>query len=428
MDWQVKHRPAYMAGRKLVYPDVPAEHAKFAESVSVGNLVFLPGCTGQDAATGAPAPAAIEDQVRIALDKARRAMENAGGSMDNVVKTFFFATSLADYPRVRRTETEYYLEHAPSLVKTPPAATFIVVESLARPEYLVEYEALGVLDRTAPDWSVTYYPEFWAGTELAYPHVAKEHAKFARTQVVGNLVIVSGCQALDHKTIRVETDDFRKQTLIVLDKLKIGMEETGGSLGNLVKTNVLIDDPANLGLYREVEREYFRKHAPEFPNAPPASTVFVAKSLPRPEFKIEVEAYGVVDREAPDCRTNYFAGSGDASAIVAAGNLLFLSGCDGADPHSGRYVSGNVEAQIAVAFDKLRAAIECAGGAMNGIVKTVLMLRRAADYPAMRRAELAYYQKHAPDLVARPPACTYLLMPSLAHPDALFQADAVAVR
>lgn len=428
MDWQIRHRPAYMAGRKLAYPDVPAEHAKFAESVSVGNLVFLSGCTGQDSATGAAAPTAVEDQVRIALDKARRAMENAGGSMDNIVKTFFFATSLADYPRVRKTETEFYLEHAPKLLATPPAATFIVVESLAKPEFLVEYEAVGVLDRAAPDWGVTYYPEFWGGIELAYPHVPKEHAKFARTQVVGNIVIVSGCQALDHGTVRVETDDLREQSLIVLEKLKIGMEDAGGFLGNLVKTNVLIDDLASLGPYREVERDYFRRHAPEFLDAPPASTVFVAKSLPRPEFKIEVEAYGVVNRAAPGWHTEHFAGGAEASAVASTGKLMFVSGFDGADSNSGRYASGNVEAQIAVALDKMRAAIERAGGAMNGIVKTVLMLRRAADYPTMRRAELAYYQKHAPDLVARPPACTFLLMPSLAHPDALFQADAIAVR
>jgi enamine deaminase RidA (YjgF/YER057c/UK114 family) len=206
------------------------------------------------------------------------------------------------------------------------------------------------------------------------------------------------------------------------------MEETGGSLGNLVKTNVLIDDLASLGPYREVEREYFRRHARELLDAPPASTVFVAKSLPRPEFKIEVEAYGIVDRNSPDARTEYYAGGEHASEVVGVGKLLFLSGCDGVDLSSGHYAPGNVEAQLAVAFDKIRAAIERAGGTMNGIVKTVLMLRRAADYPAMRRAELAYYQKHAPNLVARPPACTYLLMASLGHPDALFTVDAVAVR
>ncbi|MCZ7564696.1 MAG: Rid family hydrolase [Burkholderiales bacterium] len=428
MSWRIEHRQAYLAGRKLVYPDVPAEYAGFAESVSVGNLVLLSGCTGQDDTTSGPPPAAIADQVRIALDKVRRAMENAGGTMNGIVKTFFFATSLADYPQVRKTETEFYLEHAPALVKTPPAATFIVVESLAKPEYLIEYEALGVLDRAAADWRVTYHPEFWGGTELAYPHVPKEHAKFARTQVVGNLVIVSGCQALDHDSVRVETDDLYEQSEIVLDKLKIGMEEAGGSLGNLVKTNVLIDDLASLGPYREVEREYFLRHAPALLDAPPASTVFVAKSLPRPEFKIEVEAYGVVDRAAPGARAEYYAGGADAPAAVAVGKLLFVSGCDGSDPHSGRYASGNVEAQLAAAFDKLRAAIERAGGTMNGIVKTVLMLRRAEDYPAMRRAELAYHHKHATALVARPPACTYLQMPSLADPDALFQVDAVAVR
>ncbi len=211
-------------------PTCPKEHAKFAQSITVGNVVFLSGCVGQDLAQGRPVPERIEDQVVQALENARAAMENAGSSMDNIVKTFFLVRDLSDYPTVRRTETEYYEAHAPYLLEHSPAATLIVVASLARPEFQVEYEAVGVVDRNAADWGVTYYPEYWAGKRLTYPDVPKEHAKFARTEVVGNLVFVSGCQALNHDTVRVETSDFREQTRIVLDKLKLGMEETGGSL------------------------------------------------------------------------------------------------------------------------------------------------------------------------------------------------------
>ena len=57
-----------------------------ARCVVVGNVVFLSGFTGH------PDSARVEDQVVAALDKARVAMEAAGGSMANIVKTFFLIT------------------------------------------------------------------------------------------------------------------------------------------------------------------------------------------------------------------------------------------------------------------------------------------------------------------------------------------------
>jgi 2-iminobutanoate/2-iminopropanoate deaminase len=291
---------------------------------------------------------------------------------------------------------------------------------LARPELKVQYEAIGAAERGRADWAVKYYPEFWGGRELAYPHVPKEHAKFARSQSVGNLLIVSGCQALDHDTVRVETSDFDAQSRIVLDKVKVAMEQTGGTLANVVKTNVFIKDAAMLRRYREVERAYFRAHAPAFVDRPPASTVFVMTELPRREFLIEVEAFGVADAKAPGWATRYHAGA------VSAGNLLFLSGCDGSA--GAEVASRSIEQQIVAALDKVRAAMERAGSSMNKIVKTTVMLRRLEDYPAMRSTELAYYKQHAPHLVAHPPACTFMQVPAIGDdPNALFQIDAIGV-
>ena len=54
---------------------------------------------------------------------------------------------------------------------------------------------------------------------MASPHVPMDHAKFARTEVVGNLAILSGCQAVDQNSAKVETDDFEEQTRIVIDKI-----------------------------------------------------------------------------------------------------------------------------------------------------------------------------------------------------------------
>tara|TARA_B100000315_G_scaffold254406_1_gene295414 strand:+ start:3148 stop:4410 length:1263 start_codon:yes stop_codon:yes gene_type:complete len=420
MDWSIKYHPAYWQGKRLAYPEVPKEHPKFAQSIAIGNLLFVSGCGGQDTLAGKPAPDNAGDQVSVALEKARTALETAGSSMSNIVKTFFLVRSLDDYQAVRKAETEYYEIHAPLLIEQPPAATLMVVPELARPEYLVEYEVIATIDRDAADWGVTYYPEFWGGKELAYPHVPKEHAKFARTQVVGNLVIVSGCQALDHDTVKVETMDFIEQSEIVLKKIKIGMEETGGSLASVVKTNVFLKDLNELPRYREVERAFYQRHVPDIGDNLPASTAIIVDELPRPEFLVEVEAIGVAGDQDLEWQVNFVPGDETSSASATAGNLVFLSGCDGDGE--------TVEQQINAALDKVRANLDAAGSSMDQIVKTLMMLKNIEDYPKMRKAEVEYYEQHAPHLVANPPVSTFVQLPAITGPDALFQIDVTGVR
>jgi len=412
MNWEVKYYPEYWVGKKLAYPHVAKESPKFARSMVVGNLIFVSGCTGQDTIEGKPTSDTFEDQMKMSLHKVKMAMEDK---------------SRDDYPKMRRTEVEYYMEHAPSLVEDPPASTFIVPASLARPEFLIEVDVIGVIDRDDPEWNVKHYAEYWGGKKLAYPHVPKEHPKFARTQVVGDLVMVSGCEALDHDTLKVETDDFKEQTTICLEKMKVGMEETGSSMNNLVKTYVLLKDINDYPLYREVEQAFFKQHAPDLAKNPPASTVINVTSLALPEFLVEVEAFGVIDKEKPDWVTKYYPGSKQASSSASAGNLLFLSGYDGSDPESGKIESDVIEDQITTALDKVKAVMEGAGSSMDKMVKTFMLLKHLEDYPRMRKTEVEYYEKHAPHLVENPPVSTFMQLTSMTNPEALFEIDVTAV-
>jgi enamine deaminase RidA (YjgF/YER057c/UK114 family) len=60
-------------------------------------------------------------------------------------------------------------------------------------------------------------------------------------------------------------------------------------------------------------------------------------------------------------------------------------------------------------------------------VKTFMLLNRLEDYPRMRKAEVEYYQEHAPHLVAYPPVSTFMQLASLARSEALFEIDVTAV-
>jgi 2-iminobutanoate/2-iminopropanoate deaminase len=146
MSESVKFYPAYWGGKKLSYPNFPAESPKFANSVVAGNLIFVSGCQGQNDELIKLETEVFEEQMWIALDKVRACMEEAGSSMDNVIKTLMMLKNLEDYPKMRKTELEYYQKYAPRLVEDPPASTFMQV-GLAKPEFLVEIDVVGVVSR-----------------------------------------------------------------------------------------------------------------------------------------------------------------------------------------------------------------------------------------------------------------------------------------
>jgi 2-iminobutanoate/2-iminopropanoate deaminase len=146
MDGKVIQYPEYWAGKKLVYPNVPAEAGKFSRSVVVGNLILVSGCQGANDQTARVETSVFEEQMVIALDKIKRAMEEAGSSLNNVIKTLILLKNIRDYPKMRRTELAYYQKHAPYLVENPPASTVMGVQ-LGKPEYLIEIEVTGVVSR-----------------------------------------------------------------------------------------------------------------------------------------------------------------------------------------------------------------------------------------------------------------------------------------
>jgi 2-iminobutanoate/2-iminopropanoate deaminase len=143
---KVIYYPEYGRGKKLAYPFVAPEAGKFSRSVVVGNLIFLSGCEGENYENRKVETMVFEEQMVIALDKIRKAMEEAGSSMNNLVKVTMLLANREDYPRMRRTEFEYYQKYAPLLIENPPAST-VTIAQMGKPEYLIEIDVIGVISR-----------------------------------------------------------------------------------------------------------------------------------------------------------------------------------------------------------------------------------------------------------------------------------------
>ncbi len=130
-----KTYPLYYGGQKQ----------RFARSVVVGDLVFLSGMSGRTMETGDVSSADVREQMLVALDKVKAALEEAGSSMDHIVKTTIYLKDVKDYQLMRDTEWEYWQKHAPGLIEEPPASTFVMPASLARSSMLVEIDVVACL-------------------------------------------------------------------------------------------------------------------------------------------------------------------------------------------------------------------------------------------------------------------------------------------
>ena len=134
--------------KKKTYPLVYAgKKQQFARSVVVGDLVFLSGSSGRTMETGEVSSDNVVDQMKVALDKIRAALTEAGTSMDNIVKTVIYLKRVEDYAIIRQTEREYWQKYTPQLLEEPPASTFMQPASLSKPSMLVEIDVIAVIPR-----------------------------------------------------------------------------------------------------------------------------------------------------------------------------------------------------------------------------------------------------------------------------------------
>jgi len=134
-----------MSKRQTFTPDWPPYKKgklTFSPACRKGNMLFLSGMASIDPMTRKPLwPGDVVAQARQTYQNIMAILEEAGASFDDVVKTTEYITPAAvgryaDTAEVRR---EFFRGDY-------PAATGLVVNSLVRPEFLIEIDVVAVMD------------------------------------------------------------------------------------------------------------------------------------------------------------------------------------------------------------------------------------------------------------------------------------------
>jgi 2-iminobutanoate/2-iminopropanoate deaminase len=86
----------YPAGGALPAGAVSTAGPAFSGAVLAGDTLYVSGTTDTDPATGKP-PADVSEGARLVMGNIKRAVEQAGLTMDDLVWVQVFATDLADY-------------------------------------------------------------------------------------------------------------------------------------------------------------------------------------------------------------------------------------------------------------------------------------------------------------------------------------------
>jgi enamine deaminase RidA (YjgF/YER057c/UK114 family) len=122
-----------MSSVRRIGSDSQWEHEYgYSRVVAAGPHAWVAGCTatveGVVQGNGDP-----YTQMLVALDTARKALEQAGFEMHDVVRTRWYVVHARDIAEVGRAHGEVFAE-------APPAATALVVSGLIDPGMLVEVE------------------------------------------------------------------------------------------------------------------------------------------------------------------------------------------------------------------------------------------------------------------------------------------------
>jgi len=106
----------------------------YSRAVRLGNVVEVAGTTAVDEAGQVVGPDSPYEQTRFILTIIEKALQAAGASLADVVRTRIFVTDIARWEEVGRAHGEFF-----RTIK--PVATMVEVKALISPELMVEIEA-----------------------------------------------------------------------------------------------------------------------------------------------------------------------------------------------------------------------------------------------------------------------------------------------
>jgi enamine deaminase RidA (YjgF/YER057c/UK114 family) len=113
----------------------PAGYSQIVE-VQGGRTLYISGQVALDQSGNVVGTGDFTAQVKQVFANLKLRLDEAGASLNDVVKLSFYLTDVTDIQIVRDVRDTYVNR------EYPPASTLVVVKELFRPEFMIEVEAI----------------------------------------------------------------------------------------------------------------------------------------------------------------------------------------------------------------------------------------------------------------------------------------------
>jgi len=131
-----------MGRKEYLKSDARQRERAYSPAVKVtgGTTIYMAGQTGYQDDRGEVYPGDFDSQVGVAFERMRKTLEAAGGQLEDIVTMTVFITDMSNGTRFTQLRRQFFPENR------YPASALIGIKELARPEMLVEIQAIAVVD------------------------------------------------------------------------------------------------------------------------------------------------------------------------------------------------------------------------------------------------------------------------------------------
>lgn len=126
-----------MSSEPITTDDAPRNDNPYSQGVRAGETLYVSGYGPVDPETGEDIDGDVRAETKQVLDNIAATVEEAGGSLDDVVKVTVYLTDLDDYDRVNDVYGEQFAD-------SPPARVCVEVSRLPD-DVRVEMDAVAYL-------------------------------------------------------------------------------------------------------------------------------------------------------------------------------------------------------------------------------------------------------------------------------------------
>ncbi|MDP6704898.1 MAG: Rid family hydrolase [Alphaproteobacteria bacterium] len=377
----------------------PLEHlAHYSRALRVGDMVLQSGTTAIDTEGNVIGEGDVAAQVDAIMAIAETTMGQAGGRLEDVVRTRTYVTDIGLADQAARALAAHFRD-------VRPAGTLVEVSRLARPTQLIEIE-LDAVDGAKE-----------RAVKVSSGRPTEETYAYSRAVRVDDRIFVAGTTAQDDQGGVAYPGDLYAQSRETMAVIAAAIEEAGGTLADLVYTKSFVTD-------LDRTEEQTRARLEILGEVRPTATLLGIPALFTPEMMVEIEAEAIVGAgtKRQDIYTENARERGRGYArAVAVGDVVHVSGCTSIDADGKVRAPGDWAAQYDLCHETIEWALGQAGARLDDVVRRRIFTTAAAE---QNRA----YGEGPAWLAGSRPVSMGCRIAGLAQPEMLVEVDAVAVK